>query len=150
MQFPPNERVQIHFYLHKDTPPEYQKYWNEVLAMIDGYGPDRNEELNFWQSFMKLDSNKRLPILNRSEGGLGGDNNKTDKQIRFSEDNHSRFDEFDLLNISKFKPIVMDVRASYDGVKTWNLAEIRDLEDSFKEYLVEKWNSRAVRSMIVM
>lgn len=31
----------------------------------------------------KLESNKNLPYLQRCEGGLGGDDNKNNKQIRF-------------------------------------------------------------------
>ena len=33
----------------------------------------------------KLHKNKNLPYLERVEGGMGGNNNRTDKQIRFRD-----------------------------------------------------------------
>jgi len=39
-----------------------------------------------WRSHCKLQSNKNLPDLDRVEGGLGGNNNKINKQVRFNMD----------------------------------------------------------------
>ena len=35
------------------------------------------------KKYCKLEQNKNIPYLKREEGGIGGDNNNTDKQIRF-------------------------------------------------------------------
>lgn len=141
MQFPPNERIQLHFYLHKDAPLEYRNHWTELMFKLNGKS-SRIEQLEFWKSFMKLDSNKLLPILNRPETGLGGDNNVTDKQIHFNNN--------DPLTISHFYPYVIDILASNNTLETWSLAEVTDLKYAFKEFLKQKWDLRAVDAMIVI
>ena len=47
-------------------------------------GPNKNILEQIKENF-KLEGNKKLPYLKRSEGGLGGDNNIENKQIRFRD-----------------------------------------------------------------
>ena len=41
-----------------------------------------DEEVEEWLSYCKLEENKNLPKLDRTEGGVGGNDNRQHKQIR--------------------------------------------------------------------
>lgn len=76
------------------------------------------------QHYCKLQSNRMLPILIRSEGGLGGDSNYNCKQIRplrycYEEKD---FIEFSFTNSSS-------------GKDTWSKPEMVDLKDAINSVL---------------
>lgn len=79
------------FSIDNDAPKEYIKKWKDFkLKCEEGEsglstpGPNKNI-LEQIKENCKLEENKKLPYLKRSEGGLGGDNNIENKQIRFRE-----------------------------------------------------------------
>jgi hypothetical protein len=72
-----------------------------------------------------LESNKKLPLLNRTEGGLGGDSNTENKQLRF----------FENYNIKNMKSIRIILYNSYNEKEIWTNEEIYDFTASFVEIL---------------
>ena len=79
------------FRIDNDAPKEYIKKWKDFkLKCEEGEsglstpGPNKNI-LEQIKENCKLEENKKLPYLKRSEGGLGGDNNIENKQIRFRD-----------------------------------------------------------------
>jgi len=79
------------FRIDNDAPKEYIKKWKDFKLKCEegetGFstpGPNKNI-LEQIKENCKLEENKKLPYLKRSEGGLGGDNNIENKQIRFRD-----------------------------------------------------------------
>lgn len=79
------------FRIDNDTPKEYIKKWKDFKLMCEGGescpstpGPNKYI-LDQIKENCKLEENKKLPYLERSEGGLGGNNNIENKQIRFRD-----------------------------------------------------------------
>ncbi len=73
----------------------------------------------------KIPSNRNLRRLKRSEGGLGGDSNTTDKQISFNDGGGETLDEISTINI--------DIFDSDDGNSKWTFEELKDLIEAFIE-----------------
>ena len=89
MDTAPNRMIELQFQMDGDAPPNYRHKWN---ALKDHEDRDLlNTIIDLWRRECKLDSNMNLPILDRVEGGLGGNNNRTDKQLRFVPSRHIPF-----------------------------------------------------------
>ena len=73
----------LRFSIDKDAPPDYMKRWLDFKNKCEG-GENRHIVEHIKES-CSLQENKNLPYLNRSEGGMGGNNNSINKQIRFRE-----------------------------------------------------------------
>jgi len=114
----------LRFSLDNDAPKEFIKRWDEFK-----YDCENNNEYIVEQikSYSKL--NKKLPYLNRYEGGMGGGNNLVNKQIRFRfyygpkdyrcRDNDIMFDE--IINTKKEKWTVEELDdLIYAFIKTAN------------------------------
>lgn len=77
------------FRIDNDAPKEYIKKWKDFKLECEGgesspSTPGSNKKiLEQIKENCKLEENKKLPYLKRKEGGLGGDNNIENKQIRF-------------------------------------------------------------------
>jgi len=79
------------FRIDTDAPKEYIKKWKDFKLECEGGesgpstpGPNK-KILEQIKENCKLEENKNLPYLKRSEGGLGGNNNIENKQIRFRD-----------------------------------------------------------------
>ena len=79
------------FRIDNDAPKGYIKKWKDLKLECEGGesgpstpGPNKNI-LEQIKENCKLEENKKLPYLKRSEGGLGGDDNIENKQIRFRD-----------------------------------------------------------------
>ena len=71
------------FRIDNDAPKEYMERWKDFKLKCEG---GSNEGiLDQIKGNSKLEENKNLPYLKRCEGGLGGDNNTENKQIRFRD-----------------------------------------------------------------
>lgn len=110
------------FKIDKDAPEEYINKWNDFkLKCESGENEYIVEQI---KEYCKLEQNKSLPYLKRCEGGLGGDNNLTNKQIRFrkyrmskyQQDNDIIFDE--IINVEQDK---------------WTYEELDDLIYAFQK-----------------
>ena len=72
----------LRLYIHKDAPSEYKIRWDEFKAHCEN-GDEHKNIAEQIKNYCKSQINKDLPYLKREEGGLGGDNNLRNKQIRF-------------------------------------------------------------------
>lgn len=123
---------QLHFYLFKDASRHHRNIWVELMFRF--LGKDKTNQLTSWKQFMTFDSNKSLLIFDKKDTEIGlGDRNKT---IFFNLDNASK--------ISELNPIMMDLSGN------WSLAEIQDLQKSFKDFLKIKWELDDVEALIKM
>ncbi len=114
----PNYRHQLRFCIDKDAPKKYIAIFEELKAQIENN--DNNgkvsEEI---RENSKLESNKNLPILQRMEGGLGGNSNLKNKQLRYRA-----FPNSDLRNSDA---IIINVFHSDDGIEKWTYVELDDI-----------------------
>ena len=71
------------FRIDKDAPSEFIKRWETFKNKCEtGSVQEKKSIMEKLVSYCEVDSNKSLPYLDRCEGGLGGDNNILNKQIR--------------------------------------------------------------------
>jgi len=94
------------FCIDDDAPKEYIKRWSEFkLKCESGNNKHIVEQI---KEYCKLETNKAISYLNRMEGGMGGDNNSINKQLRFRNsivginDNHIIFDQVMNTDIEKW------------------------------------------------
>lgn len=75
--------LRLRFYAEKECQrhPILYKRWMRLKYRFEKID-DLEILLTAWKNNCSLESNRNLPLLNRSESGLGGDNNLTDKQLR--------------------------------------------------------------------
>jgi hypothetical protein len=125
-------KYQIRFSLAQpqyDIPEEYLQRYATLKEMCEA-GASQND----WISRAWLDKLDvpTLSILNRSEGGIGGNNNTTDRQIRY---------ETALGALLRHSDIVLNATNSSDGSSIWSvddlLSLITPLQDVLEEYLGE-------------
>jgi hypothetical protein len=116
-----HHEVFLQFELDADAHPIPTDIWKRILR----YPIDEENILDLWRGYCELNSNRSLPELNRIEGGLGGDNNKTDKQVRFDEYTDRK------LPSAKNDTIKIIIRDSDDGLNRWSIEELADLVQAF-------------------
>tara|TARA_Y200000002_G_scaffold382101_1_gene398019 strand:- start:61 stop:537 length:477 start_codon:yes stop_codon:yes gene_type:complete len=114
---------QLRFYIDKDLSSEYIKRWNEFKSKCEN-GENKHivEQL---KSYCKLNINRDLPYLKREEGGLGGNDNLVNKQIKFRDywgDNDYRY--------KRDNDIILHEITSTDNEK-WTYYELDDLLRAF-------------------
>ena len=100
------------------------KIRNTYLAKFQRIaGPDITQA---WvDEIYRMSKNKLvIPILDKREGGIGGNSNIKNKQIRFQNN-------FVYTNYSKKDIIVVDVLNSDDGFEKWKGTELNLIMDSF-------------------
>ena len=114
---------QLRFYIDKDYSSESMNRWNEFKSKCEnGKNKHIAEQL---KSYCKLNVNRDLPYLKRTEGGLGGNNNLVNKQIRFRDywgDNDYRY--------KRDNDIILHEITSTDNEK-WTYDELDDLLRAF-------------------
>lgn len=109
----------LRFSLDKDAPLMYTKRWLTLKKKCEG-GINKHLLENIAKLCL-LKSNQNLPYLKRCEGGLGGDDNTINKQIRFRSD--IEYMHFIYLQDND---IVMDQIYNTDTEK-WSYDELGDL-----------------------
>lgn len=115
--------IKLVFRLHEDAPYDYQIKWKTWLLKFHKFNRKDLSNKNIitsWLNNCKLESNKQLIPLDRSEGGICFNNsNITGKQIRF--------------NIDYLHPndISMNVINSDNNLDCWTFEQLIDLIDSF-------------------
>lgn len=106
---------ELRFYIDDDAPKDYMKRWHEFkLSCENGENEHIVKQI---RGHCKLGSNKKLPYLDRVEGGMGGNNNLTNKQIRFRCHLKPRYID---------KNIILDEIISSETEK-WTYSELDDL-----------------------
>tara|TARA_B110000971_G_C19702748_1_gene360590 strand:+ start:77 stop:559 length:483 start_codon:yes stop_codon:yes gene_type:complete len=117
------------FCLDGDAPEKYIEKWNKLKIKCES--GDNENIIEQIKKYSKLQINKNLPYLVRTEGGLGGDNNLINKQIRFRHIYIKK--QFNGTNIPYFKfdnNIIFNDIISTDNEK-WNYNQLDDLIYSF-------------------
>lgn len=76
-----SHKHKLRFRLDKCAPPKWVSRWNELKKQCES--GDNKDIVNEIKQFCKLETNKNLPYLDRVEGGMGGNCNKRNKQMRF-------------------------------------------------------------------
>jgi hypothetical protein len=126
----------LRFSIDKNAPPDYMKRWLDFKNKCEGGGGKNKHIVEHIKESCSFQENKNLPYLNRSEGGMGGNNNSINKQIRFREkmllDMSCCLWQYD-------NDIVMDQIYSTETEK-WTYEEMGDLLSAFikvSEYYVK-------------
>ena len=139
MYFPNTHTIQLVFKIDDDAPEKYLAKWKEFKTKCEsGNNKDIIDDIIH---NCALESNKKLPYLKRAEGGIGGDNNLINKQIRFrngkfvmpwgGEDNFIIFDQ--IYNTEHEK---------------WSLDELDDIINAFVEVANNYVNAECVKGFI--
>ena len=125
--------------LDRDAPEKYICKWKKIKKQCeDGENMDIVEEIKY---YCKIESNKNLPYLNRIEGGMGGNNNKTDKQIRFRHV---------MINSMSFYMNDDDIVLKVDNsdIEKWSIEELDDIIYGLIKTINKKFNTECVKGCI--
>lgn len=93
----------LSFKLDSNTPKRYVDKWNKIKNDIE-MGHVENI-IRMVKNDCKLESNKNLPYLQRIEGGLGGDSNILNKQLRFNSYEDKNIISLSVLNSDSLNEI---------------------------------------------
>ena len=126
---------QLRFKLFRDAPETFRVTWRQIMTIFYS-GEGTNDP--FMQLFITEMTKRGIgmledrQILKRTEGGIGGDSNTMNRQIRVQE----RFPNKRLPRCEDPETIVLVLRnaSATDGSK-WSLNEIFDIGDAFKAIL---------------
>ena len=126
MLIPDTHIIKLRFKIYNNTPTQYMNKWFELKEMCEN--GDNKKIIFELLSYCKLDSVKKLPYLNRCEGGIGGDNNLINKQIRFRKYNS-------IMELSGYK----DNDIIFDSIintitEQWTFNELNDIMCAFSIY----------------
>jgi hypothetical protein len=123
MLIPDTHIIKLRFKIDNDTPKKYMNKWIKLKNLCEN--GNNKEIIIITLSNCKLESVKNLPYLNRCEGGIGGDNNLINKQLRFRQYN-------DLMELPRYKDndIVFDNIINTTNEK-WTLNELNDIIHGF-------------------
>lgn len=127
----------LRFKLDFDATEKYIKKWNKIKE--ESETSDNKYLVEEIKNNCKLESNKNLPYLQRNEGGLGGNNNQNNKQIRFRFNfNSYKFDDDILLSV-----LNSDLKN-----EEWTHEELDDILRSFIKVLNKKMSCVCVNGCI--
>lgn len=76
-------RHKLRFRIDPYAPKPWMDRWKQFKNACESGERTVYDIVKQWKSNCRLNSNNNIPLLNRSEGGIGGNNNKIHKQIRF-------------------------------------------------------------------
>lgn len=139
----------LNTYIHKlrfcidyDAPPQYIEKWCKLKQKCE---TGNNEYIvEQMKNYFKLDINKKLPYLNRSEGGLGGNNNINNKQIRFRDN----WGENDYRDQKDNNIILHEITNGTDEI--WTYKELDDIIYSFTKVANNYLDAECVKGSIEM
>ena len=120
--------ININFTLNPFSCNEARECWKKFKESIDKNFEFRDILIKEWLHNCKINSNKNLPILQRFEGGMGGNDNKINKQIRFYKDRNNKATEYN---------IIFYVYNAEE--EKWTLQELDDLTYGFGKCLKERY-----------
>lgn len=129
-------RHTLRFRIDSDAPTKYIERWKEIkMKCENGNNKYVVEQI---KNNCKIVSNKNLPYLERYEGGLGGNDNLLNKQIRFRMKESVKYDNDILLHISNTE------------TQKWSYDELDDIIRSFTIVLNNKMRSPCINGCIEM
>ena len=122
MLIPDTHIIKIRFKIYNNTLPNK---WIELKKMCENW--DNKKIIFELLSYCKLDSVKNLPYLNRCEGGIGGDNNLINKQIRFRKYNS-------IMELPGYKDNNIIFYIINTTTEQWTFNELNDIMCAFSIY----------------
>lgn len=127
---PQELRYSLRFELPTYAPKAFLKRW---VAFILSIGHSESEEratfLDEWKRQAVLEVNKQRPILKRMDGVFGGNNNQTDKQLRWR---CVHLPGGASCGCDRKQHLVCFVaRSSWDDKDKWTIEELVDLKNAF-------------------
>lgn len=105
---------------YDDVPKNFLNKWKDLKLHCEN--GDNKDIVDHLKLYCNLDSNKKIPYLLRYEGGMGGDNNIENKQIRFR---HQRKVKFKVDHFIVFDQILNTTTES------WTYEELDDIIHAF-------------------
>lgn len=105
------------FNIDNDAPDEFKEQWFVLKHICEG--GESNQQKQFVEKWCQL------PYLHRTEGGIGGDNNVKNKQMRFRQ-NYNCKEEDD-------KIVIEQINDSWDSSDKWTEKQINDIMHAFIE-----------------
>ena len=141
MLLPETHDIKLRFKIDGDAPKAYIKRWMNLKQKCES--GDNKQIILEWLQYCKLESVRNLPYLERAEGGIGGDDNSKNKQIRFRDG---------ILKLSKNdkdNDIVLDQVYSTNEEK-WTFEELDDLIIGFRLYTNEWVHEECIKGYIEM
>jgi hypothetical protein len=140
--FLPEDTHMIHlrFKLDSDAPKEYIKRWLKLKSICES--GENKEIVEDWLQNCQIESIKNMPYLNRCEGGIGGDDNLKNKQLRFRDKEPKYSWKID-------NDIVFDNIISGENEK-WTLDELDDLIRGFRRIANNYVESDCIKGCIEM
>lgn len=132
--------IQLRFKIDSDAPQEYINRWLNLKSICES--GENKKIVEDWLQNCRIESIKNMPYLKRCEGGIGGNNNLKNKQIRFrnKEPKHSWKSDND---------IVFDNIISGENEK-WILEELDDLIRGFRRIANNYVESDCIKGCIEM
>ena len=130
------------FRIDNDAPKEFMDRWKDFkLKCESGESKEQKYILEQIKENCKLKQNKELPYLKRSEGGLGGDDNKLNKQIRCRD--------YELIQLPQYidNDIIFDEIINTKQEK-WTYEELDDIIYGFTKVANEIVEAECVNGFI--
>lgn len=125
---------QLRFRIDTDAPPKYLNKFKKLKYEIENLN---NQHFSFQiKEKCKLLINQNLNILDRFEGGLGGDNNITDKQIRYRTKPYYQNDNDILIYVQN------------SNIEKWTYEELDDIILSFIKVCNNYMDTKCVNGCI--
>ena len=117
---------ELHFRLEPDAPTDVREQFKKVYDDIISDNPSKfNPYLIIWVQELEnhnIGTDMDRQVLNRAEGGIGGDNNRTNRQLRFfNNGERSR----------KFGEVTLISLPSDDGSCMWNMEDLNEFGNAF-------------------
>jgi hypothetical protein len=129
----------LRFTLDSDATLKYVKKFKNLKISCEW--TDNEDIVNEIKFNCRLESNKNLPYLDRCEGGLGGNDNTINKQIRF------RFNHNLIKKYSKFNNDILLFVYNTEHEK-WTYEELDDIVRSFTIVLNKQLKAKCIKSCI--
>jgi len=129
---------QLVFRIDTDAPTEYMKRWKAFKLSCEEGGKEKIvEQIKF---YCKLENTKKLPYLDRAEGGMGGGNNTIHKQLRFRKKKWCSVPRY-------VDDIIIDQIYSTE-LEKWTYDELDDIIYAFIQMANDKVQGQCVRGCI--
>jgi hypothetical protein len=132
--------IHLRFKLDSDAPKEYIKRWLKLKSICES--GENKKIVEDWLQNCQIESIKNMPYLNRCEGGIGGDDNLKNKQLRFRDKEPKYSWKID-------NDIVFDNIISGENEK-WTLDELDDLIRGFRRIANNYVESDCIKGCIEM
>jgi hypothetical protein len=129
----------LRFRIDFNSPIEYINNWNKIKKECE---EGNNKYIsNLIKKNCTIISNKNLPYLDRLEGGLGGESNNDNKQIRFRHEFNEKNNDND---------IILYVINSDSKNEIWTYNELDDIIRSFTKVLSNLLKYEFIKGCIEM